>query len=848
MGITSSMYVALSGLNLSQTGMEVASHNIANVNTVGYSRQRLNLETMPTWKSAAYGQMGTGVSAQNITRFHDEFLTRSIVNKGSEYGAAAAQKQIIDSLEAFFNESDGNGINEAMNDFFNLWESCADAPELDPIREELISTAKTLAEQLAGRRKDMDAIRADLNARVTQAVGDINSITASIAKLNQQIMATEDKAANQQANDLRDSRDALLIQLGEMIDIDWYEDPNSGAVNISLCSGPSLVSNTTSYPLGTYTDASGDAQVLANYRRTSPPWEEDVTGKINGGTVGGWLQFRDNDLRDFYLQYESFVDQLIFQVNNQHAQGAGLDLFTGSTGSSLISNTPGYNFSFPGNDNDIKIKANVPHVDYREPYDPMSDPENISVRFVKASGIANGITSSVVWNDDPKVQKWEITVTLPVDSNGNVTATAEDVIRHINTERSSGSGTATLPPATNDGQWRIGDFISAEASALNNWDGLISFDGPSYPSGYNQYYTLDRSLANVMGQGHHLSYGSDTASLTTGLPHTNNDIVFTAIEEGAAGDKIAVEYVAQSGANQPLSVTVYTENDGTKRISVNLGTDDNGNVNTTAAEIVDLIRRDPQTKNMVLVDYPEGQDGSGLVSAMDGDYLDRSGSFDIVTYVGDVATVNRVTVDPTDTIEDVVKRINDIEGLRAELFTDLNGQSSLKIYADTEKGYSYGFRNDSSGALAVLGFNNIFTGDSSSNVGVNQDILDNPRLLAAATIDSDGKLSPGDNTNGLAMTEVQHNRYSFYNVSSGTLGTAFNTFYSDIGSTNRNITTKHDYLYTVLDEMHSKQDALAGVNLDEELADILRYQYMYQASAKIVSTIDSMMETLLAMR
>ncbi len=434
-------------MNLSQAGMEVASHNIANVNTPGYSRQRLNLETTPTWKSSAYGQMGTGVSAQNISRFHDEFLTRSIISKSSEYGSAAAQQQVIDALESFFNESDGNGINQAMSDFFALWESCADAPELDPIREELIATAQTLAEQLAQRRKDMDAIRSDLNSRVESSVQDINSIIQSIAKLNEQIMRDEDPTRNQQANDLRDTRDALLVQLGELIDIDWFEDPVNGAVNITFNSGPALVSNATYYPVGIETDDSGDVMVIANNRRTSPPWPEDVTSKIKGGTVGGWLQFRDNEMKDFYLKYESFVDQLMFQVNNQHAQGVGLDLYTDTKATSQISNVPSYNFSFTGRDNDIKISANVPHLDYNEPYSPYSDPENIAVRFVKGDAGTSKITSTVAWNDDPKVQKWEITIVLPTDERGNVQATAEDVIRHINNERSDTSGgVATLPP------------------------------------------------------------------------------------------------------------------------------------------------------------------------------------------------------------------------------------------------------------------------------------------------------------------------------------------------------------------------------------------------------------------
>ncbi|MDR2947439.1 MAG: hypothetical protein LBV79_11940, partial [Candidatus Adiutrix sp.] len=139
-------------------------------------------------------------------------------------------------------------------------------------------------------------------------------------------------------------------------------------------------------------------------------------------------------------------------------------------------------------------------------------------------------------------------------------------------------------------------------------------------------------------------------------------------------------------------------------------------------------------------------------------------------------------------------------------------------------------------------------GDSSANVGVNQDIIDNPRLLASGRIDSDGVREPGDKANALDMADLKDQRYSFYNLSTATLGTAFTTFYADIGSTNRNITTEHDFVATVLDEMYSKQDSLAGVNLDEELSDVLRYQYMYQASAKMVSTIDTMMETLLAMR
>ncbi|MDL2226830.1 flagellar hook-associated protein FlgK [Deltaproteobacteria bacterium OttesenSCG-928-M10] len=860
MGVTSSLYVALSGMNLSQAGMEVASHNIANVNTPGYSRQRINLETTPTWRNASYGQMGTGVTAQNITRFHDEFLTRSIITKSSQYGNLAAQKSAVDSLESFFNESDGNGINAALNDFWAMWDSIADGSELAPTREEMVSIAEILANQVAMRNDDMEAIRKDLNSRIDSAVKDINSIIASIASLNQEIMAREDPSRNQQANDLRDTRDSLMIQLSELIEVDYWEDPNNGAVNITFPSGPALVMNEKYYEVGTATDDSGDIRVIANYRRTQPPWPEDVTERISGsGAVGGWIEFRDVKMREFFLQYESFVDNLMFQVNNQHAQGVGQDLYTTNTGTSLVSNHPSQVFSFAGNNNDIKLSALVPHTAANEPYSPMNDPDNIAVRFTKApSGSTKEITSSVVWNDkDPSGGKWEVTIVLPTDSNGNVTATAEDVIRHINTEKTPtpSSGVPTLPPQSLAWPYKVGDFISAESAAGNNWNGVINFPGASYPTGKDQFTSLDRSLANATNQGHHLSYGSEYAKLDTSFKHTNNDLTFYAKQSGAAGESIAIEY-ANNGANQTLGVNVFKDINGTTRISVNLATDADGNVTTTALEIEKLINSNAATRDLVKAQSHD--DGLGIVKEMDAKHLDRSGYFEIVTYTpydDDAAepTIYRVTVDPTDTLQDVAGRIGltfdkGIPGIRAEIITDIHGNDVLRIVADTDEGIEYGFREDTSGALAVLGINNIFTGDSAANIGVSQALIDNPGLLAAGRIADDGTFTAGDGGNALDLSNLKDKRFDFYRLSNATLGTAFNTFYADIGSTNRAITTDHDFVYSVLDEMYSKQDTLAGVNLDEELADTLRYQYMYQASAKMVSTIDSMMETLLAMR
>jgi len=868
MGVSASLYVALTGLNLSQAAMEVVSNNISNVNTPGYSRQRINLENLPTWRNSRWGAMGTGVSAQNISRYHDQFLTRSLINKTFEMGSVAARKDAHDTLELYFNESDGHGVNATLNSFFASWESLADAAELSPTRAELVHLADDLARQVAQRRADLDGQRKELNARVSEAVDNINQLITGIAKINQQVMVLEDKSRRQEANSLRDSREALMLQLGEIIDFEYWEDPTTGAVNISFKDGPALVANASVFEVGVGRDTSGDLHVIANHRRTSPPWPEDVTAKIKGGALGGWLEFRDQTLKDLSLKFESFADNLIFQVNNQHAQGMGLDLYTDTIATSQISNNPAFTFEFPGLDNDVKLTALVPHLESREPYDPKADPENISVRFVKGESHTNSVSSTVVWNDDPKVQKWEITITLPTDARGNITVTSEDVIRHINETRSVSPNAAYLPPRTNSSVLKIGDFLSAQAAPGQNWGGRIQFPAgyDSVPPGPRQFEGLNRSLAEMAVQGKHLSYGEEYAGLTTTLKHTDNDVVFTAVDPGAAGEKISIEYALPRDpdsphfgdilADSPLGVDVYTDFDGTTRIVVSLATDKNGQVTTSAADIVTLINRNPETRTLIRAQTPSDQPGRGLVEPMAETYLDRSGYFELITYQPDgegglTPQVYRVTVDPTDSLRDVADRIgadlgSAIPGIRAEIITDHAGRENIRLIA--AEGVQFGFGRDTSGALAVLGLNNIFTGDSSSNIAVNQEILRNPSLLGAGIADPDGLRAPGSNENALAMAGLKDQTFSFYNLSSATLGGAFNTLYSELGAESRSVTTEYDFTAGVLSELNDRQDRLAGVNIDEELADILRFQYMYQAAAKMITTVDEMMQTILAMK
>ncbi|MDR2339323.1 MAG: flagellar hook-associated protein FlgK [Deltaproteobacteria bacterium] len=844
MGISSSMYVALTGMRVSQSAMETASHNIANVNTEGYSRQRLNIATLPS-QNTSYGQIGLGATANNVQRYHDDFLTRSLIMTGSTLGHHIALKNQVDNLEVFYNESAGNGINAAMNDFFASWDQLAEEANNASMREELIEYANSLATQLGYRKAEMDELRLDTNKRIDEAVTEVNKLLSEIATLNGQITAEEDPKLNRQANDLRDTREELTRQLAEYMDIEYYEDPQDGQWTITTGKGIPLVMKSKDYALKVNTSQSGDVTVHTTH---NSDWMLDITGQITGGAIGGYLEFRDDVLDEYYRQYDSFVDGLIFAVNDQHAQGAGLELQTETLASTNVSNLCYTEVAFSGDDNDLILSTLVPKLSSQEPYDPYSDPENIEVRFEKSQKVTSEIASTVTFNDDPGRMKWEIVITLPVDSLGNVTATAADLAAYINSETSQSptEGNFYLPPRTVS--WKVGDFIAATSPAAQADTGRISFPGPTFPTGSAEtpFLTFSKALKYTTPQGSHLSYGSEFATLATTLTHTDNDIIFTAVNKGEPGDKVAVEYL-NAGPDQALRVDVSEHEDGTKLITVSLATDANGNVVSTSGDIVTAVNGHNVARTLVTAETPQGETGLGLVTAMEKSYLSRAGYFTVVTYPeGGEPSFHKVTVTPEDTLEDVVRQLQAIPGLRVENLTDRHGKDTLRIVADD--GVQYGFSGDSSGALAVLGINNILTGSSGSDVSVNQALINNRNLINAAHIDSNGTIAQGDNTNALAMADLQDKRMSFYRQESATLNSMFNSIYANIGATAQGATRDYEFTEGVQSALQSRQDSIAGVNLDEELADVLRFQYQYQASAKMISTIDVMMETLLEMR
>jgi flagellar hook-associated protein 1 FlgK len=833
MGLTSAFYISERGLQIAQAALEVISHNVSNVNTEGYSRQRINLQNATPWTSR-FGPLGTGVDAQNITRMHDRFITANLIEKSSLLAKYEAQKVSMDSLEAIFNEMNGNGVNEALSDYFNAWQELANNPEGNPERLNVLEKAETLTNHINRTRFDMDALRTDVNRRIEEAVGYVNTLLDEIATVNEKIVSMEAGYLHQ-ANDLRDTRELLIKDLSELMDIDYYEDKD-GTVAIMTPKGTPLVMGLSAYELDARKDENGDIRV--DWLRSNGG-RVDVTDKIENGRIGGWIDLRDNIMDGFYQQFDAFTEGLIFETNRLHSQGAGLARYTDVTSTYDISNLAGVEVDFDGQDNDMIFTA----------LSAGAATNNIGIKFVKAA--APGTSLSVDTQRVAGTDYFNITVTLPVNNNGNVTATARDVMDVINEDKTPNlASPAPFPPA--GPPYRAGDLIQAglaEAYGSTGHGTVSAMNDPNDPvtPGYD-FIRLNHTLENTLFFGDKISYGFEYARLETELSGDNNGIVYSAVDKGEPGENVSVEYVNPGAANQPLTIAVAGG-----KITVNLATDAAGVVVTTAADIIDAIVNDvggSGARNLVNVTRAAGQDGSGRVTAMSEQFLDRTGSFDLVAHDRDgVAKVYQIKVNPTDTAQDVIDQIGSttltgVIGLSAEIIED-TGRHYIRI--KSEQGFEFCFGNDNTGALAALGLNTFFEGEGNADIKVNDLLTTQIGLMATGRIDEYGMIQTGDNVNALDLADLKDRKF-YFRGEYATISEAYNTLTSDVGATTHSITRKNDFNQQLVDQLHAQRDMVSAVNLDEEMADLLRYQYMYQASAKMIAAADELLQTLLALK
>ncbi|MCD6293529.1 MAG: flagellar hook-associated protein FlgK [Deltaproteobacteria bacterium] len=332
-GVYGVLQTGMSSLLAQQRGIEVTGHNIANVNTPGYSRQTVNLKTS-TPVLTSQGMVGTGVTARESERVYDRFVGVQIENENEELGRWDAQKTALERVEIIFNESSDSGLSKTMGEFWNAWQDLVNNPSGNVERLALLGSSETLAFEFQNTYNQLSPLQADLDISIETTVDQINLKAGEIADLNQKIIEAEGGGTH--ANDFRDARDLAMKELSLMIDVTSYEE-SSGSINVTLNDGSSLVDGSNTSTLSTMVNDAGHKDVV---------WASDPTVSINstisGGKLKGWIEVRDVIIPEYMSNLEDLADGIKDAVNTAHGNGfdlngdPGEDFFSGTLAASTF--------------------------------------------------------------------------------------------------------------------------------------------------------------------------------------------------------------------------------------------------------------------------------------------------------------------------------------------------------------------------------------------------------------------------------------------------------------------------------------------------------------------------------
>ena len=309
-GVGMLLNIAQGALLAQQMGLDVTGHNIANVNTPGYTRQELDLEATADTSSNRV-KLGDGVIADSVTQAFDSFTTNSINQQTSSLSEYTTEKSTLDYVQGLFNDESGNGLSEDMDAFWNAWQTLSNNPGGAAERTALLGTTQTMVQEFQGIRNGLTQTQAEMNVNIKGGIDQINSLDQQIAQLNQNIVQSE--TSGTKANDLRDQRNNLLNQLSQLTDI-TYTQKDNGALTVTTKSGTALVDGNLYWNLSQQGN-----NIYWNNIQT------DISQQLTGGQMGAWLDLRDDILPQYTANLDELAGTMIQQVNDLHYNGYTLD-------------------------------------------------------------------------------------------------------------------------------------------------------------------------------------------------------------------------------------------------------------------------------------------------------------------------------------------------------------------------------------------------------------------------------------------------------------------------------------------------------------------------------------------
>ncbi|MBR0754764.1 flagellar hook-associated protein FlgK [Bradyrhizobium jicamae] len=332
--------IAYSGLSATQVQISVASANISNADTKGYTEKTANQSTSVT------GGVGTGVTVTGITSTVDKLLLKSLVSATSDLGSADTTNSYLTELQQLYgstssSDSSGTSLANTLASLESALSSLASTPGSASLQASAVSALDDVATQLRETSASIQNLRSNADQDIASSVDDINSDLTQIAGLNAQIK--QQAATGQSTADLEDQRNTALQDLASKMNVSYFTASN-GDLQIYTASGQALV-DSSAHTLSYTAAANVTAATTYNPGSSSSGFSGitvngvDITSQITSGKVAALVTLRDQTLPAAQSQLDQLATQLASSLNTVSNQGSSVPPPTSLTGTATTSSS-----------------------------------------------------------------------------------------------------------------------------------------------------------------------------------------------------------------------------------------------------------------------------------------------------------------------------------------------------------------------------------------------------------------------------------------------------------------------------------------------------------------------------
>jgi len=841
MSLTVALRAAQSGLLTTQAAVDASAKNIANVNTEGYSRKIVNFE------NRILAGQGSGTQITEFSRAIDEGLVEDLRRELSQMTKMETQDPYYQRIQNLFGApGDNTSISHIITELGQAAESLALSPDKTLEQNEFVRFASEVALKLKGMTEELQALRAQADQEIEDVVAQINALTAEIADTNDQIIRSE--AISNDITDLLDKRDLALTNLSKLIDIDTF--PRSdGDLVVFTSDGFTLVDRTQNELVHssvgivgtTSTFAEGDINGIFVGEQTS---ENDLTTRVTGGEITGLIQQRDEVLPNLQSQLDELANELINSANQVHNRGTAYPGLQSMSGSREFIDT-----SATAQVDTLTIAGTIEAGDI---YSVIVNGNTVSYTTTGAEGSLAAVQAAIVQaiNTDSTVGPL---VTAAIGSGtGEITLTADDPGTSFTATTSATNGggtadnTATIATTTTNATEQTITLDPTNSTA----DVTIAIFNAS---GEQQAKT---TLNTIMTSG---SYG--TGAQSSRGPWSISEVAST-IEDWMQDNGATSASVAIDSSTGKLNIEVNNSSlymafrdetattDGSTHSDIEVGFDSDGDGDVDETEF-------GFSNFFGLNDlYTDSTDGTLYQSDQVSTSFSTSAAtlsfFTSTAGVGSGNAIGTVSISQAGSLSDMVNAINTADfGVTASLVPDGSG---TRVRIQHDDGNELVITQASGNTLLSDMGISMSQARSAATIAVRADIVASPSLTTTAAMQYDSErgeytVAAGDNTVIQQLADVLTSKNSF--DATGGLSTSsktFNEYATDILSRNSSLAATNEAQLTnqksLTDTLQLEASRISGVNLDEEMSNLVLFQQAFSASARVISVIQAMFETL----